>query len=109
MQLRPIYKKLLLASVSLLLLLIVSGAFWLNHEVKQPYAHQAKEKIITISAKASTKAIVAQLHREGVLAKEWPAVWWLRLSLRAPVSSAGVVPRRRHRSGGHRRHSAAHR
>lgn len=76
------YKKLLLASVSLLLLLLAGGAFWLNREIKQPYAHQAKEKIITISAKASTKSIVAQLYREGVLAKEWPTVWWLRLVAR---------------------------
>lgn len=82
MQLRPIYLKLLLGGVSALLLLAAGGAFWLNREVKQPYAHQAKDKIITINAKTSTKAIVAQLHREGVLAKEWPMVWWLRLVAR---------------------------
>lgn len=72
-------KLLLIGIVSLLILLAAGGFFWMSQEIKMPHAHSAAEKIITINARTSTKAIIAQLHREGILASEWPAVWWLRL------------------------------
>jgi UPF0755 protein len=46
--------------------------------MRRAHAHRAAEKIITIEANASTRSVVARLSREGVLAREWPALLWLK-------------------------------
>lgn len=75
---KGIIKKLF--ALAIVLLVVILGMFlWLRSEMQRKYDHQATEKVITISARTSTKGIVAQLHHEGVLRSEWPSIWWLRL------------------------------
>jgi UPF0755 protein len=65
------------------------GWIWLLREINRPHAHQAAEKTLTIEPGASTNLIVAQLHRERVLAREWPTQLWLRLVARGKKFKAG--------------------
>lgn len=92
MQLTSIHKKLLLALVSilaLLLILLTVAGFWINSQVKKPYAHQAAEKIITIPPKSSTSAILTKLRQEGVISNSTAVLWWLRTLGRGKVLKTG--------------------
>ncbi|HZS09249.1 MAG TPA: endolytic transglycosylase MltG [Blastocatellia bacterium] len=73
-------KKTAIALVAILILLGVGGWFWLKSAVNRPRAHNAAEKLITIEPRTSTGAIIAKLHREGVLAGEWPTWLWMKLA-----------------------------
>jgi UPF0755 protein len=85
-------RKPVIVLIVLLILLSAAGAvgwFSLKSSVSQPHAHQAAEKIITIQPRTGTAAIIAQLRREGVLASEWPTVWWMRLAARGQSFKSG--------------------
>jgi UPF0755 protein len=85
-------RKILLWLSLLALGLIVAAAgcgYWLVREVRRPHAHQAAQKLITIEPRASTSAIIARLHQEGVLAREWPALIWVKLVARGKSFKAG--------------------
>jgi UPF0755 protein len=78
MQKRPLVKR---AIVGLAVALVVAAAattFYVNREVKRAHAHQAADKLITVEANASASAVVARLSREGVIAREWPTLLWLK-------------------------------
>lgn len=86
-------KKTVIILIIILLLLAGAGTagwFRLKSAVSQPHTHQAAAKIITIQPRTSTGAIIAQLHREGVLASEWPTVWWMRLAARGQSFKSGT-------------------
>ncbi len=74
----------LLSSVAL-----IGGGLWLRSEIHRPHAHKATNKTIRIEPGAKTNAIIALLHDEGVLAREWPTRLWLRLFARNQIFKAG--------------------
>lgn len=92
MQLTSTHKKILLglaSGLTLLIGLLALGGFWINREVKKPFAHQATEKIITIPPKSSTNAILAKLQQEGVIHNATAVSWWLRTFGRGKVLKTG--------------------
>jgi UPF0755 protein len=78
MRIRPLLKRAIIAAVLLFIAAAAATAFWVRREMRRAHAHRAAEKIITIEANASTRSVVARLSREGVLAREWPALLWLK-------------------------------
>ncbi|HEX4946801.1 MAG TPA: endolytic transglycosylase MltG [Blastocatellia bacterium] len=92
MQLTSTHKKLLIglgAGLGLLVVLLAIGGFWINNEIKKPFAHKATEKIITIPPKSSTSAILAKLQQEGVINNATAVSWWLRTLGRGKVLKTG--------------------
>ncbi|MBV8771241.1 MAG: endolytic transglycosylase MltG [Deltaproteobacteria bacterium] len=75
------------------ILLIVAGIgggfLWLNRVVKRPHTHASAEKVITIEPSTSTRAIIARLHREGVLEAEWPTLLYVKLLARQTKFKTG--------------------
>lgn len=82
--------RLILLAVALgLLVITVITALWINREFKRPRPHQAAGRTITIEPRASTTAIIAQLHREGILADEFPARLYMRFFTGSNTVKAG--------------------
>jgi len=72
--------------------LIVAGAgavYWLNREVRRPHAHGAAQDVITIEPRSNSGTIVARLHHQGILAREWPILLYLKLVARGKHFKAG--------------------
>ena len=88
MRLNWLYRKIPLAVVTLLIV-IMAGGLWFRRELSKPHVHPMAGKVITIEPHASTAAIVAQLHRAGILAHEIPVRLWLRLFERDRLLKAG--------------------
>jgi UPF0755 protein len=82
MQIRRLLKRTVIAVILLSVTAAAVAAFWVRREMRRAHAHQAAEKIITVEANASTRAVVARLSREGVLAREWPTLLWLKTAAR---------------------------
>lgn len=78
MQKRSLIKRTIIFLPLLLIVATALGALWVRREVRRPHVHQAADKFITVETNASTRAVIARLHREGVLAHEWPALLWLK-------------------------------
>lgn len=72
-----------------LALLLLAGWIWLLGEIDRPRTHAAGEKIVTIAPGTNPQQIVAQLRREGILDREWPARLWLRTLGRGQKLKAG--------------------
>src|SRR5438045_4594097 len=81
--------RLALLALGLIIALIAGGGYWLNREVKRPHAHKAAQKIITSEPRSGTGVIVARLHQEGILAREWPTILWMKLGARGKSFKAG--------------------
>ena len=75
--------------VALFIATAIGGWLWLIQEINRPHMHDAAKKPIKIEPGATTGAIIAQLHNEGVLAREWPVRVWLRLFARNQKFKAG--------------------
>jgi UPF0755 protein len=78
MKLLPLYRYLILSAIGVLLLAIAGTGFWIRRQINNQHAHGAGGRAITIEPGASTAAIIAHLHREGILAREFPAQVYLR-------------------------------
>jgi UPF0755 protein len=78
-----------LLALGLLSLAALGGSYWLNREVKRPHSHQSTQKIITIEPRSSTGVIAARLHQEGILAREWPLMLWMKVAARGKSFKAG--------------------
>lgn len=76
-----IYKIIIVAAV-VLISAAAALAFYVSRDVKRPRAHQAAEKVITVGAKTSLRAVISRLHQEGVIAHEWPVLLWLKVVAR---------------------------
>ena len=89
MRLGSVIKKAIILLVIAVLAVIGGGGYWLNREVRRPHARAAAQNIITIEPRASTGVIVARLRQEGILAREWPALLWMKLVERNKKFKAG--------------------
>lgn len=78
MKLLPLYRYLILSAVGVLLLAIAGTGIWIRSQINNQHAHGAGGRPIKIEPGSSTAAIIGQLHREGILASEFPAQVYLR-------------------------------
>ena len=68
----------ILPKLVILLLLAGSGWYWVTMKINQPIAHQASERIVTITPGTGQQQILRQLENEGILQSNWPLKLWLR-------------------------------
>ncbi len=97
------HRRVVIASGLLLIASALSAGLWIRQDLREPRAHVSSATLITIEPRASSSAIIAQFHREGILEREMPARLYLRLfgsrnSLKAgdyqfksPISALGVI------------------
>jgi UPF0755 protein len=69
---------LILPQLVILVLLAGSGWYWVSMKLNQRLAHQAAERIVTITPGSSQQQILRQLENEGILQTTWPVRLWLR-------------------------------
>ncbi len=79
----------LLAVVLLSGIIGVIGYYRLKSAISQPHKHRVAKKIITIEPRTGMSAIIARLHREGVLESEWSTAWYMRLVARGQSFKTG--------------------
>jgi UPF0755 protein len=89
MKLPPLYRHLILSAIGVLLIGIAGTGFWIRRQINNQHAHGAAGRVISIEPRSSTAAIIAQLHREGILAREFPAELYLRFFARKRSLKAG--------------------
>lgn len=82
MKILPNHRKLIIAAISLIGLVLIVGAgalLWIRAQINRPHAHASAEQVITIKPGSSTSAIIAQLHGEGILGSQLPARIYMRV------------------------------
>lgn len=89
MRVRAWAKKTAILLLVVLLGGMVTSGLWIYREVNKPHAHGRAEAIITIEPRTNTGAIIAQLQREGILARAWPVWLWLKFGARHQKLKAG--------------------
>ena len=89
MRFSSLAKKAILALALALAALAAGGAYWLNREVRRPHEHGVAQEVITVEPRASTASILARLRQQGVIAREWPTLLWLKTAARGKSFKAG--------------------
>lgn len=77
------------ALAAILLISVTTAGAWLFYEVGRSRDHNAGGRIITIAPGTSTRSIIRQLEREGVIDRTWPSFIWVRIFRQAHVFKAG--------------------
>lgn len=78
----------LMSTICILIVLAGTG-LWLRLEMNRDHAHSAAGRIITVAQGSNTRSIIALLNKEGILAKTWPTLIWMRLPARNQSFKAG--------------------
>ena len=81
--------RFLLWPMTVAVLLLLAGWWWLNAEMNRPRAHTAQDRIVSIAPGTNTPRILAQLQREGIFESVWPVRLWLRTLGRGQKLKAG--------------------
>ncbi len=81
--------KILLLLVFLLALVGGVFALWLRSELHTPTSHSHANEYVEIPRGSSTDEIIATLHQAGVIRRDWPLRWYIRLTNAAPRLKAG--------------------
>ena len=84
-------KLLRLLLITLLLVLLFAGgfAFWLHRELHSPVAHNATEQYIEIPRGTSPAQSIARIKSAGVIGRDWPLLFYIRLRGLGPRLKAG--------------------
>lgn len=72
-----------------ILIVLAGTGLWLRLEMNRDHAHSAAGRIITVAQGSNTRSIIALLNKEGILAKTWPTLIWMRLPARNQSFKAG--------------------
>ncbi len=85
-------RKAVIGLLAILVLIGGSGIIGysrLKSAISQPHKHNVAQKIMTIEPRTGMSAIIARLHREGVLESEWPTAWYMRVVARGQSFKTG--------------------
>jgi UPF0755 protein len=89
MKLTLLHRRIALAVAIFVFVGLVACALWIRYEVNHPRAHNAAARVITIEPRASTARIIADLHEEGIIRRQFPIWLYLRLFARSGRLRAG--------------------
>ncbi len=89
MTLSPLARNIAITAAFLVAAVALGFVVSMRRDLSRAHAHSAGQRTIAIEARAPTGAIIAQLHREGILARELPARFYLRFLARRNSLKAG--------------------